>query len=147
MSLEVQSGLIQLMLSSVCLVREVGRGIVTNEVLDDLSVFRDLEMLESRRGRRWVDLLETHGEEVLGLLSADRTAWQAARKLLARGAALVANRGAAAPPRIDRILVAEAQRLLARVDKQASPSLKAALKELGADVRRMAGKTVAQVLA
>ena len=146
-SLEVQSGLIQLMLSSVCLVREVGRGIVTNEVLDDLSAFRDLEMLESRRGRRWVDLLETHGEEVLGLLSADRTAWQAARKLLARGAALVAKRGAATPARIDRALVGEVQRLLARVDKAASPALKTALKEIGADVRRMPGKTVAQLLA
>jgi len=146
-SLEIQSGLIQLMLSSVCLVREVGRGVVTNDVLDALSVFRDLEMLESRRGRRWVDLLEIHGEEVLGLLKADRTIWQAAGKLLARGAALVEGRDAASPARIDRGLIAEVQRVMARVDKQASPALKAALKELGGDVRRMAGKTVAQILA
>ena len=146
MSLEVQSGLIQLMLSSVCLVREVGRGIVTNDVLDALSEFRDLEMLESPRGRRWVDMLETHGEEVLGLLKSDRTAWQAAGKLLGRGAAIVAGRHGASPSKIDKALVTEIQRVMTRVEKSASPALKKSLQELRRDLGRVAGKTVAQIL-
>lgn len=145
-SLEVQSGLIQLMTSSVCLVREVGKGIVSNEVLDALSEFRDLELLESPRGRRWVDLLETHGEEVLLALKSDRTAWQAAGKLLGRAAAIVAGRHGASPSRIDRALAAEIQRVVSRVEKQASPALRKALQELRRDLGRAAGKTVAQIL-
>ncbi len=145
-SLEVQSALIQLLTSSVCLVREVGQGIVTNDVLDALSEFRDLEMLERPRGRRWADLLEIHGEEVLGLLRSDRTAWQAAGKLLGRGAALVTNRHAAAAPKVDRALVAEIQRVMTRLEKLASPALKKAFKELRRDLRGAAGKTVAQIL-
>lgn len=145
-SLEVQSALIQLLTSSVCLVREVGKGIVTNEVLDALSEFRDLEMLESPRGRRWVDMLETHGEEVLGLLQADRAAWQAAGKLLGRGAAIVTGRHGADPARVDRALVTEIQRAVARVEKRASPALKKSLQELRRDLGRVAGKTVAQIL-
>ena len=146
-SLEVQSALIQLLLSSVCLVREVGKGVVTNEVLDALSAFRDAEMLESRRGRRWVDLLEAHGEEVLGLLKEDRAAFAAAGKVLARGAELVAGRQAATPRKVDRALVAEIGRLMARVEKRASPALRKAFAELRRDLRRVAGKTVAQILA
>ena len=33
------------------------------------------------RGRRWVGMLETHGEEVLTLLKADKRAWQAAHSI------------------------------------------------------------------
>jgi 3-mercaptopyruvate sulfurtransferase SseA len=120
--------------------------VVTNEVLDALSEFRDLEMLESPRGRRWVTMLETHGEEVLTLLKSDRRAWQAAGKLLGRGAALVAGRHGATAPKIDRALVTELQHVMARIEKQASPPLRKALQDLRGDLRRIAGKTVAQVL-
>jgi hypothetical protein len=71
---EVQSGLIQFMLSCLCVVREIGRRRFHEDVLDGLRVFRDSEMTKGRRGRRWVELLDTHGDELLSLLAADALA-------------------------------------------------------------------------
>jgi carboxypeptidase T len=145
-SKEVQSGLIQFMTSCLCVVHEIGKTLVSAEILDGLRNFRDVEMMEGARGRKWVDLLEMHGEEVLLLLSEDRPTWQAAGKILSGAATIVVGRERASPPKIERALVAQIQHLVARLEKRGSPSLRKALGDVRRDLRKVVGKTARQVL-
>lgn len=145
-SKEVQSGLIQYMLSCLCIVREVGKTLVDPSVLDDLRAFRDSEMMKSGRGQKWVNLLETHGAEALVLLLKNRAAWKAAGQIIAAGAAIVGGRKSESPPKIDRALVAKIQGFAAQLEKGASPQLKKALAEVRKDLGTVAGKTARQVL-
>jgi hypothetical protein len=103
-------------------------------------------MMKSVRGRKWVDLLEQHGEEVLLLLRKDHTAWSASGKIFAAAAAIVLDRESASPPKIDRSLVAQMGGLATRLEKRASPHLKKALAEVRRDLRKLVGKTALQAL-
>ncbi len=146
-SKEVQSGLIQFLVFCLCAVREVGKTIIAApETLDGLRNFRDTEMMKSARGRKWVDLLETHGAEVFLLLRKDKPAWKAAGKIFTAAASIVLRRESASPPRIDRTLVAQMQRLATRLETRASPGLKKALADVRRDVRKITGKSARQVL-
>ncbi|MGB8620685.1 MAG: hypothetical protein WCD65_24640, partial [Pseudolabrys sp.] len=146
-SKEVQSGLIQFMTSCVCVVREIGRSLAaTSEILNGLRNFRDAEMMKSDRGRKWVDLLERHGTEALLLLRKDRAAWAAAGKIFTAAAAIVHRRESASPPKIDRSLMTQMERLAARLEKRASPQLKHALADVRWNLRKVVGKTARQVL-
>jgi hypothetical protein len=128
-------------------VREIGRSLAaTSETLNGLRNFRDAEVMKSVRGRKWVDLLERHGAEALLLLRKDRTAWVAAGKVFMAAAAIVQRRESASPPKIDRSLVAQMERLAARLEKRASHQLKQALADVRRDLRKVVGKTARQVL-
>jgi hypothetical protein len=101
---EVQSGLIQFMLTCLCVVREIGRKPIgpgrpiERDELDQLRRFRDREMLEQRRGRRWAEVLDRHGDELLGLLDRDARARREAEHILAEGTEIVLARDSERPP-------------------------------------------------
>jgi murein tripeptide amidase MpaA len=143
---EVQSGLIRFMLFCLCVMREVGKGVLSAEALDELRRFRDVEMLETRRGRRWAELLENHGDEVLALLSQDRRSMQVAEDVLKGAAEVVLRREEDAPPRIERALATRIERLANRLEKRASPQLRKALTAARRDLGRAAGKTARESL-
>lgn len=138
---EVQSGLIQFMLSCVCVVRELGVTRLTIENLDELRRFRDVEMVKKRRGRRWVSLLEAHGDELLVLLGSNKRLWQEAGAVVADAAEVVLRREEKSPPRIDRALASRIGRLATQLDKRASPELRKSLAALRRDLRSVTGKT------
>jgi carboxypeptidase T len=143
---EVQSGLIQFMLSCVCLVREVGKRRFTHDALDDLRDFRDQEMSQGRRGRRLVELLDTHGDELLSLLAADARAHESAEAIVGEGAEIVFGRERDEPPTVDRQLAARIERLAARLEKKASPELRKALATARKDARAVVGKSARQAI-
>ena len=143
---EVQSGLIQFMLSCVCVVREVGLRRLTVVELEELRRFRDLEMAEGRRGRKWMELLDVHGDEVLSLAGADKRLWAEAEAVVAEAAELVVRREEDAAPTIPPALVKRIERFLARLDKKASPMLRKALAGVRRDLRSVAGKTARQAI-
>jgi murein tripeptide amidase MpaA len=143
---EVQSGLIQFMLSCVCVVRELGIARLTIESLDELRRFRDVEMVEKRRGRRLVSVLEEHGDELLVLLGSNKRLWQEAGAVLGDAAELVLRREEKDPPRIDRALVARIGRLMTQLDKRASPDLRQALAALRRDLRSVTGKSAREAI-
>ncbi|HEY1545015.1 MAG TPA: M14 family zinc carboxypeptidase [Xanthobacteraceae bacterium] len=145
-SKEIQSGLIQFMFDCLCVVQEVGKSLIGPEALDALRHFRDVEMMESPRGRQWANLLDLHGREVLLLLLKDPTAWKAAGQILSAGAAVVTGRDSASPATIGRTLVTQMQRLATQLEKRASPPLKKALTDARKDLGKMTGKTARQVL-
>jgi Zinc carboxypeptidase len=137
---EVQSGLIQFMLSCLCVVREIGKTLLAPELLEDLTYFRDTEMLERRRGGRWADLLDRHSDELLGLLSADPRAWQAAEQILVGAAQVVHARDSERPPVLGNALVTRIDRLATRLERRASPQLRKALTTIRRDAKSATGK-------
>jgi carboxypeptidase T len=143
---EVQSGLIQFMLSCLCVVREVGRRRLTADVLDALRDFRDREMLERRRGRRWAELLDRHGDELLALLAGDARAGEAAEQILEEAAEIVLGREREQPPIIEERLAKRVQQLATRLAKKASPQLRRDLAAIGKDATAAAGKTARQAI-
>jgi hypothetical protein len=138
---DVQSGLIQLMLSCLCVVREIGRRPLGPQVLDELAQFRDKEMLKSERGRRWADTLDTHGDELLSLLVADPRARRAAEEILVEGAHVVVTRDRPDPPIIDKKLATGISRLAEDLIPRASRELRGALAMIRKDAKEVIGKT------
>jgi carboxypeptidase T len=143
---EVQSGLIQFMLSCLCVVREIGRRRFPEDVLDGLRVFRDSEMARGRRGRRWVELLDTHGDELLSLLAADARARESAEAILGEGLEIVQGRERDDPPTISKKLAARIERLAAHLEKKASPRLRRALAGVRKDTTVVVGKSARQAI-
>lgn len=143
---EVQSGLVQMLLLCLCVVREIGKPFLSVDVIDALRRFRDEEMLQSRRGRRWAELLEVHGHELLEQLARDRVGRESAERILAAAAEVVLARERDHPALLDRALVDRMDRLAARLEKRASPELRKALTSVRSDLRRMTGRSAVQAL-
>jgi murein tripeptide amidase MpaA len=143
---EIQSGLIQFMLSCVCVVREVGSARLGIETLDELRRFRDIEMVKKRRGQRWTSLLEAHGDEVLLLLARNKDLWQEAGAVVAAAAEVVVRRAEKDPPKIDKALAARVGRLATQLDKRASSDLRKALAGIRSDLRTVTGKTAREAI-
>jgi carboxypeptidase T len=143
---EVQSGLIQFMLSCLCVVREIGRRRLTVDVLDALRDFRDREMLEQRRGRRWAELLDRHGDELLTLLADDPRAREAAEQVLNEGAEIALGREREQPPIIEKALATRIDQLATRLERKASPQLQKALTTIRKDGKAVVGKTARQAI-
>ncbi|MGH8524467.1 MAG: M14 family zinc carboxypeptidase, partial [Gammaproteobacteria bacterium] len=143
---EVQAGLSQFMLTGLCLVREIGRGFLGPEILDDLADFRDNEMLQRQRGRRWVNLLDRHGDELVRLLAVDRRAREAAEQILVEAAQIVHARGSERPPLIGNALADRIELLANHLERRASPRLRGALRTIRRDAQSVAGKTAVEAL-
>jgi murein tripeptide amidase MpaA len=143
---EVQSGLIQFMLSCLCVPRELGRGKLSVSVLNAVRAFRDREMVEGRRGRRWVELLETHGDELLSLLERDRQARATAEEVTVAGAEIVLALERDEPATIDSALATKIERLAARLEKRATPGLAKELAKVRREARSVVGKTARQAV-
>jgi hypothetical protein len=59
-------------------------------------------MLARRRGRRWVDFLDRHGDELIRILARDDLARRAAEQILRDAASIVGERGTQHPPVISK---------------------------------------------
>jgi murein tripeptide amidase MpaA len=143
---EVQSGLVQFLLSCVCVVREVGLTRLIWEHIDELRLFRDEEMSKRRRGQRWIALLDAHGDEVLVLLAGNKRLWQEAAAVVADAADVVLKRGEKEPPRISRELVTRISRVATELEKRGSPELRKALPGFRGDLRPLVGKTAREAI-
>jgi carboxypeptidase T len=143
---EIQSGLIQFMLTCVCVVREVGIARLAVEDLDVLRRFRDEEMLKRRKGQRWVALLDTHGDEVLTLLAPNKRLREQAAGIIADAAEVVLRREEKDPPKLDRALVARIDRFVAELGKRGSPELRKSLAVVRRDLKTVAGKTAREAI-
>jgi hypothetical protein len=148
----VQSGLIEFMLSCICVVGEIGRRPIgptrpiKQDELDELRRFRDREMLEQRRGRRWADVLDRHSDELLGLLDLDAGARREAERILADGTRIVLARDSDHPPVIEKGLATRIDRLATHLERHARPQLREALLAIRKDTKAVAGKTAREAV-
>jgi len=143
---EVQSGLVQFLLTCVCVVREVAIRRLTVEQIDELRLFRDEELSKRRRGQRWVALLDAYGDEVLVLLASNKRLWRDAEAIVADAADVVLRRGEREPPRFERDLAARIGRIVTELEKRATPELRRALADVRRDVKTLVGKTAREAI-
>ena len=69
---EVSAGLTEFCLASLCAVEETMAGTALEKEADRLRLFRDREMLKTRAGRRYAQMLSTHSVELLSLIRTDK---------------------------------------------------------------------------
>lgn len=138
---EVSSGLIQLLLSTICVVREVGTSLLGEASVDRLRIFRDGYMQRSSRGRAWNDELERHSEEVLRLILDDAQAKAAFEGALRAAAALVAGEGGPDAAVLDERSAQPMRDLLDHLAKRGSPGLRTSVRRLRADLQASVGKS------
>jgi carboxypeptidase T len=141
---EVSSGLVRFMLSMVCVVREVGRGIGPG-ILGELADFRDV-MLRSRRGRGWADLLERHNDELLGIVMGHPALRKEAEAILGDAAKVVIDGRRARPPVISARLSERIDGLADRVERRASEELRTAIQGLRRDLQSVVGMTAREAI-
>jgi carboxypeptidase T len=147
---EVSAGIVRFMLSMLCVVREVGRGIGP-DVLGELADFRDV-MLRSRRGRGWAELLERHNDELLGIVIANPGLRKETEAILGDAAQVVVGGGRGRdggpdrPPVINPRLAERIDRLAERVERRASDDLRTAIHGLREDLQSVVGMTAREAI-
>ena len=143
---EVSSGLIQLALSTVCLVREVGIDVMGPLDLDRLVLFRDTRMRKTPQGDRWISLLETHSQEVVSMVLRDPKLRELAEQAIATAAQVVLSTDSEEPITLDERAAQPMRRLIRAVVGKGSPRLVSDAKRLEADLDRSIGKTAVRAL-
>lgn len=143
---EVSSGLIQLALSTVCLVRQVGIDVIGPLGIDGLRLFRDTRMRGTPHGDRWISLLETHSQEVVQMVMADRKLRELAEEAIAAASEVVLSSDRDQPTALDGRAADPMRRLIRAIAANGSPALVRDAKRLEADLERSIGKTAVRAL-
>jgi murein tripeptide amidase MpaA len=138
---EVSSGLIQLLLSTICVVREVGVSVLGEFSIDRLLIFRDQFMRRSARGRAWIAELELHSEEILRLVKDDERLMKAAGRALKSGVALLAAREGPDALVLDEKAAQPMGELLELLNERGSPRLQTSVRRLQTDLGKTIGKS------
>jgi murein tripeptide amidase MpaA len=147
---EVSAGLMQFLLECVpppitCPLPAMVQATELAADLDEMRVFRD-EMTRTAAGRRYAELLEKHAEEILSLIAHDDRLLRSGLRILARVNAIVRSRTAKRPSTFPVALVAAADKVLDGFAERASPSLRAAIKEVRGDMKHFRGRSVIEGL-
>jgi len=146
---EVSSGLVTFLLRCLCPLDELLEeifGADWSTAASALREVRDERLLTTAVGTRWVDLFEEHGVEALAIIRGDDELRATVAEALADVARSVIAFREGKRVRIDPGLVRRLDAAAARLAKQGSPSLKAAIKEARVALRNFAGATIPQGL-
>ncbi len=143
---EVSAGLVELCLSSVCVVESVVASSSLSARLDDLRRFRDRVLVATPAGERYARLLDAHNLELLALAARSRELREQALGALQPVAEIVLSSGEQRPKKFDAAVVARARKAMALFARKASPALRKSLEMLGRDLRKFEGKTVLEGL-
>jgi len=141
---EVSSGLIQFLLTNICVVREVGSRVLDEAALDRLRLFRDQFMQRSAKGRTWAGLLDRHSEEMVRLVSNDRRMRAVVERSLKEAASLVTDDPASTT--LAESAASPMFELLDLVEEQASAPLKYAARRLRKDLTSTIGRSPVKAL-
>ena len=119
---------------------------VTAEHVGLLRRFATQEAARTRRGRRWLELLGTHQQELLHRYAASPTLRERTEQVLATAAALVESIDTDRPRVVDAGAIAAVEAILTELDTQASADLRQATGDLRRDVHAVRGKTIREAL-
>ena len=119
---------------------------VTVEQVGLLRRFATEEAARTRRGRRWLELLGTHQQELLHRYAASPILRERTEQVLATAAALVESLDTDRPRVVDAPAVAAVQAILTELDTRASAELRRATGDLRGDLHAVRGKTIREVL-
>jgi len=143
---EVSAGLIEFCLASLCAVEETMDGTALEKEADRLRLFRDREMLKTKAGRRYVQLLATHSVELLRLSKSEKALHEEALAVLQRVAPVIPEPRQRQAKVIDRELLKSVASLLKKTKDKSSPALGLALDALAKDLRFFKNRTVVEGL-
>jgi len=143
---EVSAGLIEFCLASLCAVEETMAGTALEKEADRLRLFRDREMLKTKAGRRYVQLLATHSVELLRLSKSEKALHEEALAVLQRVAPVIPEPRQRQAKVIDRELLKSVASLLKKTKDKSSPALGLALDALAKDLRFFKNRTVVEGL-
>jgi hypothetical protein len=119
---------------------------LTSEQVQVLRRFATEEAAHTRLGRRWLELLHVHQQELFQRYAASATLRQHADQAAGEAAALIESLGTGRPRVIDDAAIAPVQAVLTELDTRASTELRGATAEVGRDLQAASGKTVRQAL-
>jgi hypothetical protein len=137
---EVEAGLVEFCNACLCPVESVSLGTGLVARLGRMREFRDRVMLAHPSGRRYVDLLEAHTAEIVGLLADNAKLRKKATDVLQKVADVVAPaRGES--HRIPAALLKATGELFKAAGAKASPGLEKSLLILQADLELFKGQT------
>jgi hypothetical protein len=111
-----------------------------------LRRFAAEEAARTRQGRRWLELLREHQQEVFQRYAASPTLRQHIDRASREAALLIESLDSERPRVIDQSAMDPVEAALAELDARGSAGLRGATAEIRQDLQSALGKTVLQVL-
>lgn len=139
---EVSAGLLQFCISCLCTVEATAADSNLADRLDDLRVFRDVDLKASARGRQYLQIFETHSAELLEKIADDPKFRAEALEILEQVEAVIQTRDKAKPQVFSPALIDKMDKTALALSKGASPELKKSLALVQQDLKLFSGKTV-----
>ncbi len=139
---EASAGLIQFCMSCLCVVEETLASTALAKQLDDMRDFRDKEMLATSAGRKYVQLLEDNGIELMLIMLGDKGLREQVIELTKQVHGVVKSRKTSKPKVFSANITTAAEKLLQSFASKASPELKKAITKVQKDLKNFQGKTV-----
>jgi hypothetical protein len=119
---------------------------VTVEQVGLLRRFANEEAARTRRGRRWLELLRSHQQELLQRYTASPALQARTDQALGQAAALVQSLDTGRPRVVDDDAVATVEAVLTELDTRASTDLRQATDTIRRDLHTARGKTIREAL-
>lgn len=139
---EVSAGLLQFCLACLCVAESTLAATALAADLDDMSAFRDKEMLATAAGRKYVNLFEDNGVELMRIMLGDEKLRKRAIELAGQINEVVKSRKATKPKVFSAKTISATEKLLKSFTSKASPELKKAIAAVRKDLKHFSGKTV-----
>lgn len=143
---EVSAGLIEFCLACFCVIEETVRGTALEAELSAMRGFRDVEMVSTSAGRKYLRLLQENAAEILQLVVPDERLRRQAVDVLSKMHGVVLSRNDPKPKAFDAKLIRAADDLLTKVSDKGSTRLKKAIAEVRQDLRHFRGAAVLEGL-
>ena len=140
---EASAGIVELCLSSVCIVESLSAGLSLATRMGDLRRLREDVLMTSPVGREYAALLEQHNRELLTMASRSREVREQGLAALLEVAEVALTAHEPKPRVFDAATIARARKVVALLAKRARPELAAALQRIDRDLPRFQGKSVA----
>lgn len=144
---EVSAGLLQFCISMMCVAESILTATALAADLDDMREFRDKEMLASVAGRKYVDLFEDNGAELMLIMLGDEKLRKQAIELATQINDVVKSRKTTKPKPLSSKITGATEKLLKSFASKGSPVLKKAIAEVRNDLKHFKGKSVIDGLA
>jgi murein tripeptide amidase MpaA len=143
---EVSAGLIEFCLSCLCVVEETLAGTALAADLDEMRAFRDQDMLATKAGRRYAQLLEENGIELMRAMARDGALRKQALVLIKRVNEVARSQKEPKPKALDAEIIAATEKLLQGFEAKGNAALKKAIAEVRSDLKHFRGKTISEGL-
>jgi carboxypeptidase T len=144
---EVSAGLLHFCTAMLCVAETTLNATALAAELDHMREFRDKELITTAAGRKYVDLFEDNGLELMRIMLDDEKLREQAIALAAQINEVVKSRKTSKPKTLSSNITGATDKLLKTFGSKAGPELKKAIAEVRTDLKYFKGKSVLDGLA